>query len=101
LSEDEAKRRGWIEYGSVTGRQRRASPFDMDLAKRAVRINSGTVLAVTKLDVLYPEGAGVKEFGKLPSEARKFIEEIEGETGLQVALIGTGPDLYDVIDRRS
>ncbi len=101
LSEDEAKRRGWIEYGSVTGRQRRASPFDMDLAKRAIRINSGTMLAVTKLDVLYPECAGAREFGKLPQEARKFIEEIEGETGLRIALIGTGPDLYDVIDRRS
>ncbi len=101
LSEDEAKRRGWIEYGSVTGRPRRASPFDMDLAKRAIRINSGTMLAVTKLDVLYPECAGAREFGKLPPEARRFIGDIEGEMGLQIALIGTGPDLYDVIDRRS
>jgi adenylosuccinate synthase len=101
LSEEEAKRRGWLEFGSVTGRQRRASPFDMDLAKKAIRINSGTQLAVTKMDVLYPQSAGVREYAKLPPEAKKFIENIEGETGLKVTLIGTGQELYDVVDRRS
>ncbi len=101
LSEDEAKRRGWLEFGSVTGRQRRASPFDMDLAKKAIRLNSATQLAVTKMDVLYPQCAGVREYSKLPADARKFIENIEGETGLKVTLIGTGPELYDIIDRRS
>lgn len=101
LNEEEAKRRGWLEFGSVTGRQRRASPFDMDLAKKAIRINSGTQLAVTKMDVLYPQCAGVREYGNLPLDAKKFIENIEGETGLKVTLIGTGPELYDVIDRRS
>ncbi len=100
LSEDEAKKRGWLEFGSVTGRQRRASPFDMDLAKKAIRINSATQLAVTKMDVLYPQCAGVRDYAKLPAEAKKFIENIEGETGLKVTLIGTGPELYDVIDRR-
>ena len=101
ISEDEAKRRGWLEFGSVTGRQRRSSPFDMDLAKKAIRINSATQLAVTKLDVLYPQGAGMREYAKLPAEAKKFIENIEGEAGLKVTLIGTGPELYDVVDRRS
>ena len=101
LSEEEAKKRGWLEFGSVTGRQRRASPFDMDLAKKAIRLNSATQLAVTKMDVLYSQCAGVREYSKLPAEAKKFVENIEGETGLKVALIGTGPDLYDVVDRRS
>ena len=101
LSEDEAKKRGWLEFGSVTGRQRRASPFDMDLAKRAIRLNGATQLAVTKMDVLYPKCAGVREYAKLPEEARKFIENIEGETGLKATLIGTGAELYDVVDRRS
>lgn len=100
LDEEEAKRRGWLEYGSVTGRQRRASPFDMELAKKAIRLNSATQLAVTKLDVLYPQCAGVREYAKLSADARKFIEEIEGETGLAVRLIGTGPEIYDIVDRR-
>jgi adenylosuccinate synthase len=101
ISEEEAKKRGWLEFGSVTGRQRRSSPFDMDLAKKAIRLNSGTQLAVTKLDVLYSHCAGIREYAKLPAEARKFIENIEGETGLPVTIIGTGAELYDVVDRRS
>lgn len=101
IGEEEAKKRGWLEFGSVTGRQRRSSPFDMDLAKKAIRLNSATQLAVTKLDILYPHSSGVKEYAKLPAEARKFIENIEGETGLEVTLIGTGPEIYDVVDRRS
>jgi len=101
LSEEEAKKRGWLEFGSVTGRQRRASPFNMNLAKKAIRLNSGTQLAVTKMDVLFPQCASVREYVKMPAEAKKFIENIEGETGLKVILIGTGPELYDVVDRRS
>lgn len=101
LDEEEARRRGWLEYGSVTGRRRRASPFDMELAKKAIRLNSGTQLAVTKLDVLYPQCAGVREYSKLVPEAKSFIEQIEGETGLKVTLIGTGPEIYDVVDRRA
>ena len=72
LSNEEAKKRGWVEYGSVTGRQRRAAPFDMELAKKAIRLNSATQLAVTKLDVVFPESAGVREYTKLPAEAKKI-----------------------------
>jgi adenylosuccinate synthase len=100
IEEEEAKRRGWLEYGSVTGRKRRASPFDMELAKKAIRLNSATQLAITKLDVLYPQCAGVREYEKLEPAAKRFVEEIEGETGLKVTLLGTGPEVYDVIDRR-
>ena len=101
IDEEEAKKRGWLEFGSVTGRQRRASPFDMELAKRAIRLNSASQLAVTKLDVLFPQCAGMRDYERLPHDARKFIEEIEGETGLRVTLIGTGPEIYDVVDRRA
>lgn len=100
ISEDEAKKRGWLEFGSVTGRQRRAAPFDFDLAKKANRINSATQIAVTKLDVMFPACAHVRQYEKLPADARKYIEEIEGELGVKATLIGTGPELDDVIDRR-
>jgi adenylosuccinate synthase len=100
LPEEEAKKRGWMEFGSVTGRQRRAAPFDFNLAKKSIRINSATQLAVTKLDVMFPGCAGARRYEKMPPEARRYIEEIEGELGVKVTLIGTGPDLDDVIDRR-
>ncbi|HVX03210.1 MAG TPA: adenylosuccinate synthetase, partial [Nitrososphaera sp.] len=72
-----------------------------DLAKKAVRINSATQIAVTKLDVLFPSCAGARQYEKMPVDARKFIEDIEGELGVKVTLIGTGPDLDDIVDRRS
>ena len=100
LSLDEAKRRGWDEYGTVTGRQRRAAPFNFDLARRAIMINGATQLAVTKLDILYPECKGATGFDALSSQARAFVGRIEDELGLPVALIGTGPGLKEVVDRR-
>jgi adenylosuccinate synthase len=100
VSSEEASRLGWAEFGSVTGRQRRASPFNMDLAKKAISLNSATHMAITKLDVAFPETSGITEYAKLQNEPRKFIESIEAETGLTVILIGTGPDVDDVIDRR-
>lgn len=100
ISSEEVNRRGWEEFGSVTGRQRRASPFDMNLAKKAITLNSATQLAVTKLDVLFPESSGIRDFAKLQAQPKTFIEDIEAETGLRVTLIGTGVDLDDIIDRR-
>src|ERR687893_252960 len=98
-TDDEARKRGWTEFGSVTGRQRRAAPFDMELAKKAIRLNSATQVAVTKLDIIFPQSAGLREYTKLPEDAKKFIEDIEGETGLKVTMIGTGEELIDIIDR--
>lgn len=100
ISPEEAKKRGWDEYGTVTGRQRRAAPFNYDLAKRAAIINGATQLAVTKLDILYPECAGSNDYSSLSIEAKAFIAEIEEKVGLPVLLIGTGPSVKDIIDRR-
>ena len=100
LSQEEAERRGWVEVASVTGRKRRAAPFNFDLAKRAVMLNGATQVALTKIDVLYPECKGVQEFDALPREAQEFVARIERELGVPVSLIGTGPDVFEVIDRR-
>jgi adenylosuccinate synthase len=100
LDREEMQRRGWLEFGSVTGRERRSSPFNLDLAKKAIRLNGGTSFALTKLDVLYPECAGVKNYSKLSYPAKKFIEEIEAELGLKAELIGTGTDVDSIIDQR-
>jgi adenylosuccinate synthase len=101
LERVESQKRGWLEYGSVTGRERRSSPFNIELAKRSIRLNGATSFALTKLDVLYPECAGVKDYSKLSPSAKKFVEEIEAELGLKAELIGTGADVDSVIDQRS
>jgi len=100
MTEEEAKKRGWLEIATVTGRKRRAAPFDMKLAKRSVRINSATQVALTKLDAVFPECRGATRYEGLSSEARKFVEEIEEGLGIPVTVIGTGPETKEIVDRR-
>ena len=100
LSLEEAEKRGWTEYGTVTGRPRRAAPFNMKLAKRAVMLNAATQAAITKIDVLFPRCKGVKSYARLTNEAKTFIENIEEDIKAPVTLIGTGPDALEMVDRR-
>ncbi|MBD3207714.1 adenylosuccinate synthetase [Candidatus Bathyarchaeota archaeon] len=100
ISFEEAKKRGWDEYGTVTGRQRRAAPFSYTLAKRAAILNGATQIAITKMDILYPSTKGLQNYKELPEEAKSFVGEVEEKVGLPVTLIGTGPAVEEVIDRR-
>ena len=101
LSIEEAEKKGWSEFGTVTGRQRRAADFDFDLARRAIMLNGATQIAVTKLDVIFPECAGKTSFSELSDDAKNFVLKIENELNTPVTIIGTGPAVNDVIDRRS
>lgn len=96
----EIQRRGWNEVGTVTGRQRRASEFNFELAKKAVMLNSATQIGLTKLDVLFPECAHKNSFEQLSSEAKNFITKIEDVLDVPVTLIGTGAAVNDIIDLR-
>ena len=100
ISHEEAKKRGWDEYGTVTGRQRRAAPFDYNLARRAKMINGATMIGLTKLDILFPDCKGTKEYVELSADAKMFIKKIEDEVKTPVSLIGTGPSIDELIDRR-
>ncbi|MCV0413130.1 adenylosuccinate synthetase [Nitrosarchaeum sp.] len=100
LSLEEAERKGWSEFGTVTGRQRRAADFDFDLARRAIMLNSATQIAITKLDVLFPNCAGKTSFEELSTDAQSFIKNIEEKLNTPVTIIGTGPNVNEIIDRR-
>jgi adenylosuccinate synthase len=101
LSLEEAEKKGWSEFGTVTGRQRRAANFDFDLARRAIMLNGATQICITKLDVLFPDCASKNSFDDLSKDAKAFIKNIESELHTPVTIIGTGPDTIDVIDRRT
>lgn len=101
ISPEEAVAKGWQEVGTVTGRQRRAAEFDFELAKRSIMLNSATQIAITKLDVVYPECAHMQSFSDLSSPAKYFIKTIEDKLKIPVTLIGTGPEVNDTIDRRN
>ena len=100
ISLDESREKNWLEFGSVTGRQRRAAPFDFNLAKKSIQINSATQIALTKLDIIFPQCKSIKDYSKLSYDAKKFVEDIEAETGIPVTIIGTGSEISDTIDRR-
>jgi len=100
LSKEEAEKLRLIEYATVTGRLRRVAPFNIDYAKRAILLNSPTQIAITKIDVLYPQAKGVREYSKLPREAKEFIENLEDQMRIPITLIGTGPETMDIIDLR-
>ncbi len=99
LDDGEVQKRGWEEFGTVTGRPRRAADFDMGLAKRAAMLNGASQIAITKMDVRFPECKGETSYDGLPGEARSFIEGIESGLGVPVTLLGTGPAVGDIIDR--
>lgn len=102
LDPDEVVKRNWQEYGTVTGRLRRAAPFDFYLARKAVRINGATDIAITKMDVLFPQLTGatsMEELEKVP-DAITFIQKIEEETGVPVTFISTGPEAEALIIRK-
>jgi adenylosuccinate synthase len=100
LSQEELQRRGWTEFGTVTGRPRRAAPFDFKLAKRAVMLNGATQAAITKLDIVYPDCKGARRFNELTEDAQDFIHEVERKIGVKVTLIGTGSSTDEMIDLR-
>ncbi|MHA1227378.1 MAG: adenylosuccinate synthetase [Candidatus Hodarchaeales archaeon] len=98
LNEEETKRRGWVEYGTVTGRLRRAAPFDVELAKRSILLNGATKLALTKLDILFPEDSGKTVFEDLSKPAKEWITDIETKIGMKFTWIGTGASNLEIIE---
>ena len=100
LTSDTISKKGWSEWGTVTGRQRRAAEFSFSLAKKAIMLNSATQIAITKLDVLFPSCAHKTSYASLDGEAKSFIKNIEDKLGVPVTLIGTGPAINDIVDKR-
>jgi len=101
LPREEVLERGWMEYGTVTRRERRAAPFDFKLARRAAILNGATQLAITKLDVAFPECKEARNFDELPNNVRDFVRKVAVETKVPVTLLGTGPSAEDIVDRRA
>tara|TARA_Y100001960_G_scaffold65238_1_gene68511 strand:+ start:1905 stop:2906 length:1002 start_codon:yes stop_codon:yes gene_type:complete len=101
LSSEETSEKGWEEFGTVTGRLRRAAEFDFELASRAIMLSSANQISITKLDVRFPSCAGAQSIDQLDSESKSFIKNIEDKLGVPVTLIGTGAGVNDIIDLRT
>ena len=106
------------EFGTVTGRKRRCGWLDVVMLRKAVRINSLTELALTKLDVLdtfdevkvcteytadgqpvyavlpgwLTDLSAVTTVDGLPEKAKALIRLVEQEVGIPVRIVGTGAE---------
>lgn len=97
ITREEAEKRGWQEFGVVTGRPRRACPFNVVLAREAIALNSANYMCITKLDVLFPECKGVTDPLKLSPAALEWIRTKERECGIPAYCVGTGPDAKETV----
>ena len=100
ISQEEAKRLGIQEFGTVTRRPRRVGLWDGEMARYSAMINGATQIALTGVDRVDPECRDVKEYSKLTPKAKKFIEKVEEDTRTPVTIISTGPSLESTIDLR-
>jgi adenylosuccinate synthase len=86
------------EMTTVTKRLRRVFTFSMDQVRRACMVNGATKLVLNfanYLDYKIYATSG-KLARKLPIEVRKFIDRLEDEIGITVALVGTGPNINHI-----
>lgn len=83
------------EYTTVTKRVRRVGEWDPELAFAAMAANGAPSpairLAITMLDHMFPEVAGVVTYEDLSDRAKAWLQEREKELGQPVDMIGTGP----------
>lgn len=89
-----------IERTTVSKNVRRVAHFDMELVKRATRINRPTQMAVMFADYLDHGDRGKTVFEDLSQKSKDFVHMIEDATATPVTLIGTGPNNLDIIDLR-
>jgi len=99
---EEAAKLAERERTTVTKRIRRVSTFSWIGLRDAVRVNGVTKISVNFIQYLDWSDAGLKggreAVEKLSRKAREFIDRVEAETGLPVALIGTGAGHDEMID---
>lgn len=80
------------EKTTVTRKERRVGWFHEPTVRRAIMLNRPERLALTFLDYLFPQAAGVGKWGELPEEARQFVTQAEIALGAAIRWVGTGPD---------
>ena len=88
------------EYTTVTGRLRRVAAFDLEAVRRAAMVNRPTELALHGADYLDFANSGLTSYSALTKKAKDFIEFLEGNLTIPVALVGTGPQQEAMVDRR-
>lgn len=86
------------EQTTVTQKTRRVGDWDPDLVARAVRHGGVHAIALTMVDKLFPEVAGLTGTTTLPEleqdhpEVHQLVQKVAKDAGVRVAMITTGED---------
>jgi adenylosuccinate synthase len=72
------------------GRESREIPFD----------NSPLEPVYKELPGWKEDISGIREYGKLPENLKKYIEFIENQTGIPITIVSVGPDREETIFRK-
>ncbi|MHC1586989.1 MAG: adenylosuccinate synthetase, partial [Candidatus Syntropharchaeia archaeon] len=87
ISEEEAKKLGISEFGTVTGRRRRIGRWNGKMARYSAMVNGATQAALTGLDKLDPKCRGVTEYDDLSDKAKEFVANCEKDVGVPFTIL--------------
>ena len=90
-----------LEKTTTTKLNRRVAEFSWSLFREASEINSPTDIALTFADYISYSNRLSRRYDQLSTKTKKFIEELERCSGVNVSLIATGFKHRSVIDRRN
>jgi len=79
------------EYTSVTRRLRRVARFDPAIVRRAIDVNTPSMIVLNHLDHV---DASCLDSQELTPRARSFVSWVENEIGYQVSLLGVSPTAF-------
>ena len=104
---DELRRRGGDggEFGATTGRPRRMGWFDYEIDGEVTTDfpTTGKLEAakpvLKKLPGWKADISGIREYGKLPENCRRYVEFVEGQIGYPITMVSNGPGRDDIIYR--
>lgn len=89
-----------IEHTTVTKGMRRVGRFDWAVIEESLRVARPTQIVLNFVDYIDARSHGVSDYELLSPASVAFIEDLEERLDVPIGLIGTGPDVYHVIDRR-
>ena len=87
------------ERTSVTNKIRRVARFDWELARKAVRINRATRVALNGLDYLSFANFLSTCANSFSPDAKAFVERLERETATTAEYLGVGPGVVHIVTK--
>ncbi len=91
VSGDMIRHRGFSEdVAKLKLRGYRFSFQDPELLQRAIHLNSPAYLSVTLLEYMFPSVKEQTDFSKFPKEVKKFLKDLQKQSGVEIVSVSTG-----------